>query len=57
MVEFNINLEAAGLAIDLGAARYVGHEARAKVDGKASSLEIDVELNHMDSPSKFGGSI
>ena len=28
---------------------------RAKVDGKAGRLEIDVELNHMDSPSKFGG--
>jgi outer membrane protein OmpA-like peptidoglycan-associated protein len=28
---------------------------RAKVDGKAGRLEIDVEVNHMDSPSKFGG--
>ena len=29
---------------------------RAKVDGKAGRLEIDVELNHMDRPTaKFGG--
>src|SRR3954453_127597 len=28
---------------------------RAKVDGKAGRLAIDVELNHMDRPTKFGG--
>jgi outer membrane protein OmpA-like peptidoglycan-associated protein len=28
---------------------------RAKVDGKAGRLAIDVELNHVDPPAKFGG--
>src|SRR4051794_26827077 len=28
---------------------------KAKVDGKAGRLAIDVELNHMDPPTKFGG--
>lgn len=28
---------------------------RAKVDGKVGRLAIDAELNHMESPSKFGG--
>lgn len=28
---------------------------RAKVDGKAGRLSIDVELNHVDPPTKFGG--
>lgn len=28
---------------------------RAKVDGKAGRLAIDVEVNHMDPPAKFGG--
>jgi outer membrane protein OmpA-like peptidoglycan-associated protein len=28
---------------------------KAKVDGKAGRLAIDVELNHMDPPVKFGG--
>jgi outer membrane protein OmpA-like peptidoglycan-associated protein len=28
---------------------------RAKVDGKSGRLDIDVEVNHMESPSKFGG--
>jgi hypothetical protein len=28
---------------------------RAKVDGKSGRLDIDVEVNHMEPPSKFGG--
>ena len=28
---------------------------RAKVDGKVGRLALDAELNHMESPSKFGG--
>ncbi len=28
---------------------------KAKIDGKSGRLDIDVEVNHMESPSKFGG--
>ncbi len=30
-------------------------DGRAKVDGKAGRLAIDVDLNHVDPPAKFGG--
>ncbi|HTW32619.1 MAG TPA: OmpA family protein [Candidatus Sulfotelmatobacter sp.] len=32
-----------------------GISGKAKVDGKAGRLAIDVELNHMQPPTKFGG--
>ena len=30
-------------------------DGRAKIDGKAGRLAIDVDLNHVDPPAKFGG--
>jgi outer membrane protein OmpA-like peptidoglycan-associated protein len=38
-----------------GTAMMPGITGHAKVDGKVGRLAIDVELNHMESPSKFGG--
>src|SRR3984885_13688399 len=38
-----------------GTTRMPAIAGKAKVDGKAGRLSIDVELNHMDSPTKLGG--
>jgi outer membrane protein OmpA-like peptidoglycan-associated protein len=38
-----------------GTSRMPAIAGKAKVDGKAGRLSIDVELNHMDSPTKLGG--